>query len=263
MYSPSSKWVQHALVGHREGIYRDVQGVGGEGAVLPTPAVAGSAPFTANRAHDCAMRRIIWCVTAAIFTTLIFGSVYLALQQIGRHGANMAPTAAAAAQLQQMGSDPTTGPRLELTPDSGLFVIVYDEANAPVSTTVTLHGSTPAVPDGVLNSARSLGTDTVTWQPEPGLRMAIVAKDAAGKVVVAGQSLTPFERAPTCTLSRGPSPHWMQRQRPRFALSSRKRSPDTDPCPGVGACRFEGEQQLADAREIPPSAEQRETGRVS
>jgi hypothetical protein len=33
----------------------------------------------------------------------------------------------------------------------------------------------------------------VTWQPEPGLRMAVVARAAAGKVVVAGQSLTPFE----------------------------------------------------------------------
>jgi hypothetical protein len=33
----------------------------------------------------------------------------------------------------------------------------------------------------------------VTWQPEPGLRMAVVARQAPGGVVVAGQSLTPFE----------------------------------------------------------------------
>jgi hypothetical protein len=34
----------------------------------------------------------------------------------------------------------------------------------------------------------------VTWQPEPGLRMAVVARPAAGNaVVVAGQSLSPYE----------------------------------------------------------------------
>ena len=33
----------------------------------------------------------------------------------------------------------------------------------------------------------------MTWQPEPGLRMAVIARPAAGKVVVAGQSLAPFE----------------------------------------------------------------------
>ncbi|MDQ0801385.1 hypothetical protein [Arthrobacter sp. SLBN-112] len=147
------------------------------------------------------MRRNIWCLTAAIVTTLIFGSVYVSFQQIGRHTANMAPAAAAAAQLQHMGSDVTAGPRLELTPDSGIFLIVYDEGNVPISTTVTLHGTVPSVPDGVLQTARSLGTDTVTWQPEPNLRMAIVAKEAAGKVVVAGQSLAPFEASDRMTLT--------------------------------------------------------------
>ncbi|GAC1504554.1 MAG: hypothetical protein NVS2B15_27220 [Pseudarthrobacter sp.] len=38
-----------------------------------------------------------------------------------------------------------------------------------------------------------MGSDAVTWQPEPGLRMAVVARQAPGGVVVAGQSLTPFE----------------------------------------------------------------------
>lgn len=37
------------------------------------------------------------------------------------------------------------------------------------------------------------GWRRLTWQPEPGLRMAVVARQAPGGVVVAGQSLTPFE----------------------------------------------------------------------
>lgn len=147
------------------------------------------------------MRRLIWSLAAAIVTTIVFGSVYVALQQIGRHDANMAPAAAASAQIQQVGWDSMAGPRLELTPDSGLFLIVYGENNTPVSTTVTLHGNAPVIPDGVLDTARLQGTDAVTWQPESGLRMAIVAKHADGKVVVAGQSLAPFEASDSRTLA--------------------------------------------------------------
>jgi hypothetical protein len=38
-----------------------------------------------------------------------------------------------------MGSETLTGPRLELTADSGVFVIVFGADNQPMSTTVTLH----------------------------------------------------------------------------------------------------------------------------
>ncbi|WP_285245849.1 hypothetical protein [Pseudarthrobacter sp. fls2-241-R2A-127] len=146
------------------------------------------------------MRRIIWCVTAAIIATFAFGSIYVTFQQIGRHAANTAPAAAAAARLQQEGPDTAAGPWLELAPDSGVFVIVYGKDNSPLSSTVTLHGTIPVVPTGVLEAARTLGTDAVTWQPETGLRMAIVARQADDNVVVAGQSLAPVEASDRMTL---------------------------------------------------------------
>jgi hypothetical protein len=139
------------------------------------------------------MRRFIMWLTAAIIVTLIFGSLYLTLQRLGRSSANAAPAAAVATQAQMIDSDPPAAPRLELTPDSAVFVLVYGEDDKPVSGTVTLHGSLPVIPSGVLRTARTAGTDTVTWQPERGLRMAVVARSVAGKVVVGGQSLTPFE----------------------------------------------------------------------
>lgn len=139
------------------------------------------------------MRRVIAWLTAAIVVTLIFGSAYVALQQLGRRSANAAPAAAAAAQVQLIGSETATMPPLELTPDSGVFVLVYGDDDKPVSGTATLHGSLPVLPAGVLRTARDSGSDAVTWQPEPGLRMAVVARPAAGKVVVAGQSLAPYE----------------------------------------------------------------------
>jgi hypothetical protein len=139
------------------------------------------------------MRRVIAWLTAAIVVTLIFGSAYVALQQLGRRSANAAPAAAAAAQVQLTGSETLGMPRLELTPDSGVFVVVYGDDDKPASGTATLHGSLPVLPAGVLQAARDSGSDAVTWQPEPGLRMAVVARSAPGKVVVAGQSLTPYE----------------------------------------------------------------------
>jgi hypothetical protein len=92
------------------------------------------------------MRRAIGWLTAAIIITLIFGSTYAALQQLGRRSANAAPAAAAAAQVQLIGSETLTVRRLELTPDSGVFVIVYGADDRPVSGTVTLHGSLPGPP---------------------------------------------------------------------------------------------------------------------
>jgi hypothetical protein len=144
-------------------------------------------------ADDGGMQRVIGWLAAAVITTLIFGSVYVSLQQLGRRSADAAPAAAAAAQVQLIGSEPPGAPRLELGPDSAVFIIVYGEDDKPTSGTVTLHGSLPVLPAGVLRAARTSGSDAVTWQPEPGLRMAVVARPAAGKVVVAGQSLTPFE----------------------------------------------------------------------
>jgi len=143
------------------------------------------------------MRRIIGWLAAAVIVTVVFASMYVAFQQSGRMAANTAPAAAADAEVQLLGSTPAPPapalPRAELTPDTGVFVIVYGPDNNPETGTAVLHGALPKVPSGVLDTARSAGSDVVTWQPEPGLRMAIVARSSEGNVVVAGQSLTPFE----------------------------------------------------------------------
>ncbi|MEW1810187.1 hypothetical protein AB0284_05725 [Pseudarthrobacter phenanthrenivorans] len=139
------------------------------------------------------MQRILGWVAGAAIVTIVFATLYLTLQHIGRRSVNDALAAAVDAQIQQIGSDPETGPRLELTQESGTFLMVYGQDNKPIFTTVTLHGEVPNLPTGVLDTTRATGADEVTWQPETGLRMAIVARQTAGKVVVAGQSLTRFE----------------------------------------------------------------------
>jgi hypothetical protein len=128
------------------------------------------------------MRRTIGWLTAAVIVSLIFGSVYVTFQQLGRRSANAA--AAAAAQVQLIGSDTVPSPRLEFNPDRGVFIIIYGPHDEPESGTATLQGSLPVLPAGVLQTARTAGVDAVTWQPEPSLRMAVVARSSAGKAVV-------------------------------------------------------------------------------
>ncbi|WP_284974842.1 hypothetical protein [Arthrobacter sp. efr-133-TYG-104] len=139
------------------------------------------------------MTRIIGWVAAAAVVTVVFCSVYIAFQQSGRRSADIAPAAAAASAIQMPGTSVSSVPRLELTPESGVFVIVYGSDDTPETGTATLHGVLPTVPAGVLDTARRSGADAVTWQPEPGLRLAVVARSSQGKVVVAGQSLAPYE----------------------------------------------------------------------
>lgn len=92
--------------------------------------------------------------------------------------------------------------RVELTADSGPFVVVYDAHNVAVAGTVVRDGALPVVPTGVLVLARAAGQDKATWQPAAGLRFAVVARAASdGRVVVGGQSLAPFEDRDTQTLS--------------------------------------------------------------
>ena len=66
-----------------------------------------------------------------------------------------------------------------------------------------LDGTPPTIPQGVLAAARSntiqkgggpIGEDRVTWQPNPGVRQAIVAVSASnGYVVVAGRNMREVE----------------------------------------------------------------------
>ena len=57
----------------------------------------------------------------------------------------------------------------------------------------TLDGSPAVPPAGVLASARSSGSDRVTWAPRGDLRFATVEIAVGDRVVIAGQSLQPNE----------------------------------------------------------------------
>jgi len=77
------------------------------------------------------------------------------------------------------------------------FVMVMDDAGAIRASSGRLGRAARAMPRGVLDHARETGEERVTWQPEPGVRVASVVvrySGAAAGFVVSGRSLRETER---------------------------------------------------------------------
>ncbi|HAM26788.1 MAG TPA: hypothetical protein DCP11_08830 [Microbacteriaceae bacterium] len=143
------------------------------------------------------MRRILPWLAGAVALTAIFGSLYVALQQMERLGADDVPQRLASQVASELrgGSAPDLSPRtVDLSSSLSAFVIVYDAKDDPVSGNGELHGGLASVPRGVLDGTRHGGfAHHVTWQPEPGLRFATVEIAVGDRVVLAGESLAPTE----------------------------------------------------------------------
>jgi hypothetical protein len=75
-----------------------------------------------------------------------------------------------------------------------LFTVVYDASGHALGGNATLHGALPQPPQGIFDVIRSRGEDKVTWQPQPGIRVALYGRPMPnGGFVVSGQSLIPGE----------------------------------------------------------------------
>ena len=69
------------------------------------------------------------------------------------------------------------------------FLIVVDRSGQSLASSADLHGQVPIPPSGVLETARRTGANILTWQPEPGVRIASVTVPYRDGYVVAGRSL--------------------------------------------------------------------------
>jgi hypothetical protein len=138
----------------------------------------------------------------AVAITGICGLIYLTSQQMLRMGANEPQIQIAqdwAATLAQGGAPDSLAstPKVDIAASLSTFVAVYDETGKLLATSGLLHGAGPALPAGVFDYTRTNGEDRVTWQPEPGVRLAAVVERVGGPrpgFVVAARSLRETER---------------------------------------------------------------------
>jgi hypothetical protein len=138
----------------------------------------------------------------AVLSTVLCAFGYAALQQEIRMSANELPARLAEDAVAVLESGQGTGSmlptRVDLARSRSPFVIIVNENGKKMESSAVLHGKTPVPPVGVFDEARMAGENSVTWQPEPGVRIAAVVRktDAPHPLfVLAGQSLQgPEER---------------------------------------------------------------------
>jgi hypothetical protein len=70
------------------------------------------------------------------------------------------------------------------------YLMVFDTSSRLVASSVTLHGGPPPFPSSVFEQVRGrVAQDRITWQPEAGVRSAVVVQAWRDGYVVAGRSL--------------------------------------------------------------------------
>jgi hypothetical protein len=138
----------------------------------------------------------------ALLLTVAAGMVYVAVQQDMRHSANdpQIQLAEDAARALSSGAAPQTvaaTAAADIAQSISPFVAVFDANGKAVASSGLLHGQMPVLPSGVFDSVRTQGEDRVTWQPEPGVRVAAVVTAYSGTpsgFVMAARSLRETER---------------------------------------------------------------------
>ena len=143
----------------------------------------------------------VWLPLALIISALC-ALVYLVEQQVLRMGANdpqiqWAEDAATALTKGSSAESVIPVNKVNIAASLAPFMIVFDDSGKPVASSALLHDQIPAYPVGVFDYVRKNGKDRVTWQPEPGVRIASVVVAYSGAqngFVMAGRSLRETEK---------------------------------------------------------------------
>ena len=146
-------------------------------------------------------RALLRWLPLAVLTTALSALSYLVIQQMGRQLADepqvqMARDAAAALATGRSADGIMPAGTVDLGQSLAPFVMVLDDKGAALAASGRLGARMPAVPAGVLDHVRRTGEERVTWQPEPGVRLATVVvrrTDPGGGFVASGRSLRETE----------------------------------------------------------------------
>jgi hypothetical protein len=145
-----------------------------------------------------ALQPVLWRAAAmwvpvAVAVTGLAALIFGAVQQDLRQSANdpqvqMAEDAATDLDAGASPSTLVTGTPIELARSLAPYLMIFDGSGNLVASSAQLHGQQPPFPASVLSAARD-GQHRISWQPEPGVRSAVVVQPWRGGFVVAGRSL--------------------------------------------------------------------------
>lgn len=143
-------------------------------------------------------KSLIFVAILAVIT-MIFVTMYAVVQQDERQSANdpqIQIAEDAAASLDSGGSFqsiilPT---RIDIAKSLSVFTAAFDDSGKPLGSSGYLNDELPTLPPGVFDYMRSEGEDRFIWQPEKGVRDAVVVAKYSGGFVMAGRSLREVEK---------------------------------------------------------------------
>jgi hypothetical protein len=143
----------------------------------------------------------LW-IPLAVTITLVCGLIYGVVQQNYRQNANdpqiqIADDVAQAIERGESYASFVYPSNVNLVTSLAPFVIVYDSSKNIKFTNADLDSRTPKPPEGVFDYAQSHAENRITWEPERGIRIAIVVTsytDNGGGYVLVGRSLREVER---------------------------------------------------------------------
>ena len=144
------------------------------------------------------MKKLLPWILAPALLVVIFGTIYVTVQQSQRSAANYPQIQLAedSAAGLNAGGQPTTLVRGQVNMAASLapFTIIYDKQGNVVAGSGYLDHQVAKVPLGVLQAAKTKTYNAVTWQPQAGVRIASVSVAAKGYYVLSGRSLKEVEK---------------------------------------------------------------------
>lgn len=150
------------------------------------------------------MKKYFPVVMIALVLGVIFGTIFVAVQQVERANANWPQIQQAedGAVLLNKNQPPRifSGTYVDLSKSLATFTNVYDLDGKPVTGEGYLNGSLATVPKGVLTAADDSDYHTVTWEPKSGVRLASVVVRSNKYYVLSGRSLQEVEKNASRTL---------------------------------------------------------------
>ncbi len=147
------------------------------------------------------MKKVLkYWMPLAIGLTGIFAMVAVVPQAIYRESANdpQVQISEDIADILSQGEDPSgldQQAKLDISKSLNTFIAVYDKDAKLIASNALLNDKGPEIPEGTVKAADN-GQQKTTWQPQKGLRFALVITKVSGdkpSYVVVGRSLREIE----------------------------------------------------------------------
>ncbi len=142
-----------------------------------------------------------WLLVAVVIIGFYF-SMYAVVQQVLRQGADdpqiqMAEDTAAKLAAGQSVQSVVPNEKVDIATSIAPYMIIFDANGTDIASSAQLNGQTPSIPSGVFDSVRKNGEDRITWQPQDGVRSAVIVTQFKGistGFVLVGRSLREVEK---------------------------------------------------------------------